>query len=95
MRRRSSAGLNIKTAIDDLSTLTEYESDSQWTMHYGDKSYPFSDDTFNRLVPLSPKEYRARKEKELNEMRAAAGLNTKPVFERDQDMQSLQSAAGI
>lgn len=95
MRRRSSAGEKIKQALDDLSTLTEYESDTAWTMHYEGRTLPFSEDTFNRLVPLSPKEYRARKEQDLNEVRAAAGIDTKPIYERDQDIRQLQSAAGI
>ena len=95
MRRRSTAGEKIKQALDDLSTLTEYENDSAWTMHYEGRTLPFTEDTFNRLVPLSPKEYRARKEQDLNEVRAAAGLDTKPIYERDQDIRQLQSAAGI
>ena len=95
LARRSSAGEKIKQALDDLSTLTEYENDSAWTMHYDDQSYPFSRDTFDRLVPLSPKEYRARREKDLNEVRAAAGLETKSIFERDSELLKLQSAAGI
>lgn len=95
MRRRSSAGRNIKEALDDLSTLTEYESDSDWTMHYEGATQPFSQEAFDRLVPLSPKDYRARKERDLNEVRAAAGLGVKPLFERDQDIRQLQSAAGI
>lgn len=95
MRRRSSAGEKIREALDDLSTLTEYENDSAWSMHYENQIYPFSVETFNKMVPLSPKDYRAKKEKNLNEVRTAAGLEVKPVFERDQDLRALQSAAGI
>ena len=47
------------------------------------------------LVPLSPKEYRLRKEKDLNEMRIAAGMDPKQIFEREQDIRQLQAAAGI
>ena len=94
LRRRSSAGRNIADAINDLETLTEFTSED-WTMHYDAKSVPFSQETFDRLVPLSPKEYRKKKESDLNEMRAAAGLEPKAVFEREQDIRQLQSAAGI
>lgn len=94
MRRRSTAGQKIYDAIDDLNTLTEFEPDD-WTMHYEDKEYPFTIETFNRVIPLSPKEYRKRQEKDLNEMRAAAGIDPKQIFERDTDIQQLQSAAGI
>ena len=95
MRRRSTAGERIQEALEDLGTLTEFNSTKDWTMHYEDQSYPFSRETFDRLVPLSPKAYRSVKEKDLNEMRSAAGLETKPIYERDQDILSLQSAAGI
>jgi len=95
MRRRSTAGEKIKEALDDLGTLTEFKDAQDWTMHYEGESYPFNHETFDRIVPRSPKEYRARKEKDLNEMRSAAGLETKPIYERDQDILVLQSAAGI
>lgn len=95
MRRRSSAGEKINEALDDLGTLTEFDKSADWTMHYENETYPFTVETFNRLVPLSPKDYRARKEQDLNEMRTAAGLDVKSVFERDEDMRRLQSAAGI
>jgi hypothetical protein len=94
MRRRSSAGTRLADAVQDLETLTELQP-SDWTMHYGDQTVPFTQETFDKLVPLSPKEYRARKEKDLNEMRAAAGLDTVSVFERDRDIRQLQFAAGI
>jgi hypothetical protein len=95
MRRRSTAGAKIAEALDDLNTLTEFKSAADWTMHYEDQSVPFSRETFDRLVPLSPKEYRERKEQDLNEMRVAAGVEPKQIYEREQDIRQLQSAAGI
>lgn len=94
IRRRSTAAQRIKEALEDLSTLTEYDLDD-WSMHYKGQTFPFSVDTFNQLVPLSPKQYRAQNEQELNEMRTAAGLETKQVYDRDKDILQLQSAAGI
>lgn len=94
MRRRSTAGEKLAEALDDLSTLTEYKGNN-WTMHYEGKDVPFTVDAFNRMVPLSPKEYRAKKEEDLNEMRSAAGIEPKQVFERERDIRQLQSAAGI
>jgi hypothetical protein len=94
LRRRSTAGIKIADLLDDLSTLTEFESDD-WLMHYEGKTYPFSKEEFDKLVPLSPKEYRKRKEKDLNEMRTAAGLDPQQIFEREPDIRQLQSAAGI
>ena len=94
LRRRSTAGANVEILLDDLTTLTEFKKDN-WTIHYRDKTYPFSRDTFDSIVPLSPKEYRRRFESDMNEMRIAAGLPTKQIYERDADIQSIQSAAGI
>ena len=94
MRRRTSAGARLADAVDDLQTLTELTPED-WMMHYGDRTVPFTREAFDQMVPLSPKEYRARKERDLNEMRAAAGLDTVAVFERDRDIRKLQSAAGI
>jgi hypothetical protein len=95
MRRRSTAGANVEQLLHDLNTLTEYEVDD-WTMHYKGKEIPFSRDTFDSTVPLSPKEYRQRYEKDLNEMRTSAGMTTKRIYDQDDKLlQSIQSAAGI
>ena len=95
IRRRSTAGSNVEILIDDLGTLTEFGPDD-WTMHYRGKEVPFSRDTFDSMVPLSPKEYRKRYDEELNEVRTAAGLRTKRIYEKDdRDLQAIQTAAGI
>jgi hypothetical protein len=94
LRRRSSAGRNLATAVEDLASLTEHEP-ADWVMVYKDKETPFSAEEFDRQVPLSPKQYRKEVEGDLNEMRAAAGLETKQIYERERDIRSLQSAAGI
>jgi hypothetical protein len=94
MRRRTSAGARLADAIQDLETLTELKP-ADWTMHYGDETVPFTQETFDRLVPLSPKEYRVRKEQGLNDLRSAAGIDTKPIYEQDRDIRQLQSMAGI
>jgi hypothetical protein len=95
MRRRSTAGQRVAEMLDDLETLIEYSA-KDWTMHYGGEDHPFSREEFDRLVPLSPTQYRKTKEKDLNEMRSAAGIDTVAVYDReDQDLRQLQSAAGI
>lgn len=95
MRRRSSAGRNLSSALDDLSTLTEHENVNDWTMTYQDQDTEFSVDVFEKLVPLSPKAYRVQKESGLNEMRAAAGIDTVQIHDREPDIRQLQSAAGL
>jgi hypothetical protein len=95
LRRRSTAGANVEQLLDDLNTLTEYNKDD-WTMHYREKEIPFSQEAFESTVPLTPRAYRERYESELNEMRSAAGLETKRIYDQDDKLlQSIQSAAGI
>ena len=95
MRRRNAAPRQIEEILDDLSTLTEYDSD-EWTMVYKKKRHDWSPETFAKLVPLTPNEYRQSIEGDLNEMRIAAGLDVKPIYTTvSRDLQALQSAAGI
>jgi len=94
IRRRSAAGRQIQTMLEDLESLTEFTPDD-WTMHYDDREIPFTVENFDREVPLSPKEYRLRKEKDLNTIREAAGIHPRQIFDREKDIQQLQSAAGI
>lgn len=94
IRRRSSAGAQVNQLLDDLSTLTEYEP-KDWTMVYKGEDVPFTQEDFERIVPLSPKAYREVHDKDLNEVRVAAGLPVKGFYEKDDDIKSIQSAAGI
>jgi hypothetical protein len=96
IRRRSTAGGNVEQLLNDLNTLTEFEDSSAWTMHYKGKEIPFSRDAFDAEVPTSPKAYRERYEKDLNEVRLAAGLPVVTTYnKKDRSLQTLQSAAGI
>ena len=94
IRRRSSAGRWVNELIDDLSTLTEFTG-KDWTMTYERRDYPWSEETFDRLVPLSPAQYRTEKETGLNEMRIAAGIDPVQIHPRRADIKKLQAAAGI
>ena len=96
LRRRSTAGGNVEQLLDDLNTLTEFEDSSAWTMHYRDQEIPFTRDSFDATVPLTPRAYRERYEKDLNEVRRAAGIPVVTTYDRqDRALQTLQSAAGI
>jgi hypothetical protein len=96
IRRRSTAGDHVEQLLNDLNTLTEFEDSSAWTMHYKDKKIPFSRDDFDATVPLSPKDYRERTERELNEVRTAAGIPVVTTYDRqDRELKSIQTAAGI
>ena len=74
--------------------MTEYEP-KDWTIVYDGENIPFTQEDFERIVPLSPKEYRDTRDKDLNEMRIASGLAVKTFYEKDDDIKTLQSAAGI
>lgn len=96
IRRRSTAGGHVETLLNDLNTLTEFEDSSAWTMHYKNKEIPFSRDTFDATVPLTPKAYRDKYEKDLNEVRIAAGMPVVTTYDpKDRELQAIQSAAGI
>jgi hypothetical protein len=96
IRRRSTAGGHVETLLNDLNTLTEFASADEWIMHYQDKSVPFSRDTFDTTVPLTPKAYRAQYEQDLNEVRIAAGIQPKSIYEKnDREIQAIQFAAGL
>jgi len=96
IRRRSTAGGNVEQLLDDLNTLTEWEDSSAWTMHYRGKEIPFTRDAFDSTVPLTPRAYRERYEKDLNEVRVAAGIPVVTTYNRqDRALQTIQSAAGI
>jgi hypothetical protein len=95
LRRRSTAGGHVQMLIDDLGTLTEFGPED-WMMVYDGKEMPFDRDTFDRVVPLSPKEYRKKHDGDLNEMRTAAGLPTVAIYEKDDPaIRAIQHAAGI
>ena len=96
IRRRSTAGGHVEQFLNDLNTLTEWEDSSAWTMHYRDKEIPFTRDSFDATVPLTPRAYRDCYEKDLNEVRVAAGLPVVTNYDKqDRALQSIQSAAGI
>ncbi len=94
MRRRRAAPEQINELLGDLGTLTEFGPED-WTMVYKEKTHPWSEEEFARLVPLSPREYRERTERDLNEWRIAAGMPVKATYERDDAIRTIQSAAGI
>jgi hypothetical protein len=94
MRRRNAAPKQIEEILGDLGTLTEYEPED-WVMVYKKRRHEWSPETFAELVPLTPNEYRERTEGDLNEMRVAAGITTKNIYQRDAGMRAIQAAAGI
>jgi hypothetical protein len=94
LRRRNSVLRHISTLLDDLSTLTEHDPED-WTFIYQKKDHPWSEEEFERTVPLTPDQYRREQDEDLNEMRLAAGLDPRTITQPKKDLIALQSAAGI
>ena len=94
IRRRSSAPDNIEMLLDDLGTLTEFDSD-EWEVHYDGKTWPWSTDQFRSAVPLTPDSYNSSREQDLNEWRDRAGIPVKQIYQTRRDIQELKDAAGI
>lgn len=94
MRRRRSAPEQIQQLLDDLATLTEFEP-SDWMMTYDSGEQPWNKEAFAKSVPLTPDDYRATHEQDLNEWRVAAGLPVKAIHELKSDTLALQRAAGL
>lgn len=94
LRRRSTAARHIQRLLDDLSTLTEYEP-QDWTLHYQGKHEPWSEETFAAIVPSTPDAYRAKNDEDLNDLREAAGIQPKQIYDRKDDIRAIQAAAGI
>ena len=94
MRRRNAAPRQIQEMLSDLSTLTEFDPED-WIMTYQGKDTEWNPETFAELVPLTPKDYTAKTEAELNEWRVAAGLEVKRLHEVTPELRALQAAAGL
>ena len=95
MKRRSNVGHKIDKMLNDFSTLTEHEDSGKWIMRYRDQDTPWSVEAFNSQIPRSPAEYRKSIDQDLNEMRTSSGLPTKQIYERESDIKTIQSAAGL
>jgi len=78
LRRRPNVAKQVGTLIEDLGTLTEFDA-KDWTMHYDGKKQPWSVEAMAKTVPMTPADYRAAHEDDLNEVRTAAGIEPKKV----------------
>ena len=94
LRRRSTAPQMINRLLDDLESLTEFDT-ADWVMRYQDKTVPWSEETFASMVPLTPRDYRASTDQDLNEWRVAAGLAPRRIHEASAETKALQIAAGV
>jgi len=94
LKRRSNVVRNLAEMLEDMQTLTEHRV-GDWEVTYGKVTTPFDIAAVEQMIPLSPKEYRQRKELGLNEWRVRAGLPTKATYEKDDFIKNLQQQAGL
>ena len=94
LKRRNSAVAAITELLTDLSSVTEHKIED-WVLTYDNHNFPYDQEKLAEIVPMSPKEYRVRKEGPLNEYRKIAGLKHKEVHDRDEWLKSIQRQAGM
>lgn len=94
LRRRSAVPGQIQDLLKDLATLTEFEP-NDWRWRYQDQDYDWNEEQFAKIVPCTPNEYRRTHDKDLNDVRTAAGIAPKKIHEPTKESRALQSLAGI
>jgi hypothetical protein len=97
--RRSILPENIISMIDDIRNLTE-QSIEDWHFRYHKSAveHELTVENLTNTIPLSPEDYRARyekEEKELDKLKAAAGLEINAKAPVNDYTESLRIAAGI
>jgi hypothetical protein len=95
--RRSKVPQRIIEMLTDLETLTDMPV-NEWQVKIDDEEYPVSEDIIREKVILNPNVYKAEKNKdnELNEMRKAAGLEPKKLYDsKDALLKNFIMAAGL
>lgn len=97
MDRRSWAPKNICHLIKDLKSLTGIDP-KDWSVNIDTEEYPCEEEVLKQKMVLNPTKYTIEKEveEELNEMRTAAGLETKHAdLEKDSVLKDFLSKAGL
>lgn len=97
MDRRTKVPKRIMTMLEDLESLTDM-SVAEWKVLIGEDTIEADEQAIKQRMILDPSSYREKKENEgeLNEMRAVAGLNTKPIYDKkDSILKDFIAAAGL
>ena len=97
MKRRTKVPERIVELIDDLETLTGMKAD-EWVVNIDEQDYSADTEILKKVITISPHEYREENEneKELNEMRHRAGLDTVSNYgEPDSELKAFISMAGL
>ena len=97
MKRRTKVPERIVELVDDLETLTGMTAD-EWVVNIDEQDYSADTEILKKVITISPHEYREENEneKELNEMRHRAGLDTVSSYgEPDSELKAFISMAGL
>jgi len=97
MKRRTKVPERIVELVDDLETLTGMKAD-EWVVNIDEQDYSADTEILKKVITISPHEYREENEneKELNEMRHRAGLDTVSNYgEPDSELKAFISMAGL
>ena len=94
MNRRTNAPKRIIEMLGDLNTLTGLDVED-WTCKIGNIRVPANVEALTKEMILNPNVYQKKEEGELNEWREIAGLPTKPVHHKDEEILAYLRQAGI
>lgn len=94
--RRSTVPARIVELLKDLKPLTNKKL-TEWKIQVDGKEYPADEKVLKDVIICNPAKYKIEKEneKELNEMRTIANIETKSIFEKDADIKKYISNAGL
>lgn len=96
MNRRSTVPKRIVELLKDLKPLTGKKL-SEWIIEVDGKEYPADEAVLKDVIICNPVKYKMAKEEEdeLNEMRSIANLETKPLYEKDKEIEDFVKIAGL
>lgn len=96
MERRSTVPAKIIELLKDLKSLTNKKI-FEWKIEIDGKEYPAEEKVLKDKIICNPAKYRLdkEKEKELNEMRTIANIDTKSVFTKDKEIKDFINNAGL
>ena len=88
---------NIMTMMDDIMNITEQELDEWRVRYYTDNTdHKLDQDSLKKLIPATPEEYQQKfGTKELDSLKAAAGVRVDTKAPKNDYTESLRVAAGI
>lgn len=97
LNRRSTVPARIVELLKDLKTLTALKL-TEWTVQVNGEDYDADENVLKQVIITNPNVYKQENnsDKELNEMREIAGMQTKPIHqEQDEYIKNIKSMAGM